>query len=60
MKVEVDILSSPSLSCPHGLCGRKATATEEDEEEVEAGCQVLPASLPEVDGGQLSWFDPDV
>ena len=27
MKVEVDVLGSPSLS-PYGLCGRKATVNE--------------------------------
>ena len=25
MKVEVDVLGSPSLISPYGLCGRKAT-----------------------------------
>ena len=28
MKVEVDVLGSPSLIVPYGLCGRKATLNE--------------------------------
>ena len=30
MKVEVAVLGSPSLRCPQGLCGRKATCEEEE------------------------------
>ena len=32
VKVEVDVLGVPSLNSPYGLCGRKATFEEEEEE----------------------------